>query len=95
MRPDPFDITLVVHNPELYLSNPQRFLWPKIRYYTYTYKYVGVVWELREVIELWTKFIHLRFSVQGKLDWHNNFIMDINESYLRLNSKLKRNGIMS
>jgi hypothetical protein len=37
------------------------------------------------------EFMHIIFCVQSKLDWHNNVIVDINESYLLLNSKLKRN----
>jgi hypothetical protein len=37
------------------------------------------------------EFIHISFSVRSKLDWRNNVIMDRNESYLLLNSKLKRN----
>jgi hypothetical protein len=43
MHPDPFDLMAVVHNPALYLSEPQRFLQPKFRYCPYKYKYVGVV----------------------------------------------------
>jgi hypothetical protein len=37
------------------------------------------------------EFIHMRFFVRSKLDWYNNVIMEKNESYLLLNSKLKQN----
>jgi hypothetical protein len=43
VHPDPFDLTTVVLPPELYFSEPQRFLRPKFRCCLYTYEYVGVV----------------------------------------------------
>jgi hypothetical protein len=37
------------------------------------------------------ELIDIIFFVQSKLDWPNNVLMDRNESYLLLDSKLKQN----
>jgi hypothetical protein len=64
---------------------------PKSRYYLYIYiyKYVGSSLRVKESDRIMENFIHISFSVQSKLDWCNNVIVDRNESYLLLNSKLK------
>jgi hypothetical protein len=43
--------------------------------------------KVKEGDRIMEESIHIRFPVRGKLDWCNNVIMDINVSYLLLNSK--------
>ena len=44
---------------------------------------------VKESDRIMEEFIHIGFYVRSKLDGRNNVIMDRNESYLLLNSKLK------